>query len=89
MSLDIEAILAEVKSWNEKFQTNETLYPNVGMVQFMTLAAEIERLQAQVDRIKVARSNHPKCDKYEDDEGITCGWMRAVQDIDRALEETE
>lgn len=52
MGLDIEAILAEVKSWNEKFQTNETLYPKVGMVEFMTLAAEVERLQAQVEAVK-------------------------------------
>ena len=42
---------------------------------------------ATLDRIRRALENHPKCDKYNDDDEGMCGWKRAVSDITRALED--
>lgn len=51
------------------------------------LVAEVRRLQGQIAAVKEALSGHPKCDRYEDSSGITCGWKRAVHTITYALEE--
>ncbi|SNS43342.1 hypothetical protein SAMN06309944_0235 [Micrococcales bacterium KH10] len=52
------------------------------------LLAEVDRLQAQVDAVRAALANHPKaCDLYDKDEAVTCGWKRAVMDVEQALGE--
>lgn len=38
-------------------------------------------------RIVRARGNHPACDRHDDGDPVTCGWKRAVQDIDAALDD--
>jgi hypothetical protein len=49
------------------------------------LEAEVARLRGNLDAVRLARSNHPECDKHKGDDPITCGWKSAVLDIDRAL----
>lgn len=49
----------------------------------LALIERVERAEAQLAAIRVARSSHPECDKDES----TCGWKRVVQDIDAALSE--
>lgn len=45
--------------------------------------------EQMIDKIKAARSNHPECDKHDENDPVTCGWKRAVQDIDKVLQEHE
>jgi len=49
------------------------------------LIDEVNRLTDVLEKIKVARSNHPECEKHPDDDVVSCGWKVVVQDIDRAL----
>ncbi|MFC4124900.1 hypothetical protein [Nocardia rhizosphaerae] len=52
------------------------------------LADEIETLRTQLDRIREALAQHPRCDVHpDDDEPITCGWMRAVASVQWALDQ--
>lgn len=51
------------------------------------LAAALSRAEETIEAVRVARANHPECDKVPD--GISCGWKSAVQDIDAALAEHE
>lgn len=51
------------------------------------LVAEVRRLRGQIAAVKEALSGHPKCDRYEESEGISCGWKSAVHTITYALEE--
>lgn len=55
----------------------------------LDLIQRIEELEATLQRVRDARSNHPEipeCDRYTDDDVIVCGWKSAVQSIDQALE---
>jgi len=49
------------------------------------LVAERDALQAQLDRVRSARSNHPECDRHSADDSVLCGWKCVVLDIDAAL----
>jgi hypothetical protein len=49
------------------------------------LEADNARLFAVLERVRAARSNHPECDVHKNDDPVTCGWKRAVQDIDKVL----
>ena len=49
---------------------------------------KLEELEATLQRVRDARANHPdipECDRYTADDIITCGWKRAVEEIDQAL----
>ena len=51
------------------------------------LVAEVERLTAQIDAVKVAVSNHPNpCTIHPNDDPVTCGWKNAFTDVVKALE---
>lgn len=39
--------------------------------------------------IRAALADHPRCDIHPDDDPITCGWKRAVFDIQAALDREE
>jgi hypothetical protein len=52
------------------------------------LEAENAKLVATLEAVRAARSNHPECDVHKEDDPVTCGWKRAVQEIDRALVRT-
>ena len=47
--------------------------------------SERDAALAVIERVKSARSDHPQCDVHDNDDPISCGWKRAVLDIDRAL----
>lgn len=51
-------------------------------------ARELHHFETEqiIEKIKIARSNHPECDKHDENDPVTCGWKRAVQDIDAAME---
>ena len=53
------------------------------------LDAENERLRAVIAEVETALSNHPECDKYGPDDVISCGWKKAVADVQRAVEGVE
>lgn len=51
------------------------------------LCDEIDALEATIQRVNTALSNHPRtCDKHTDESPITCGWKRAVIDVQDALD---
>lgn len=57
--------------------------------QTLALIDRIRELEATIQRVRDARSNHPaipECDRYTDDDAIKCGWKSAVESIDKALE---
>lgn len=45
--------------------------------------AEQQRI---IERVREALAGHPQCDKYADDDPITCGWKSAVRSIQWALD---
>jgi hypothetical protein len=51
------------------------------------VAAERHDALAVIERVKAARSDHPTCTVHDAGDPITCGWKRAVLDIDAALAE--
>lgn len=53
------------------------------------LCDEVERLRSIVAGVQAALADHPKCDKYEPDDVISCGWKKAVADVQRAVEGVE
>lgn len=55
----------------------------ITMNEVVEMAKEIIALRDALRAIKLARDNHPECDKDE----TACGWKRVVQDIDEVLEE--
>ena len=57
----------------------------VAKEECVRLELELEAALAVIARVKAARSGHPKCDVHAGDGTISCGWKRAVLDIDRAL----
>lgn len=46
---------------------------------------ERDALAAVVEQVRAARSDHPACEKHPEREPVSCGWKRAVLDIDAAL----
>lgn len=57
---------------------------DMGIAEFKQSRA-LSRAEETIDAVRAARANHPECDKVPD--GISCGWKRAVQDIDATLTE--
>lgn len=53
------------------------------------LRTERDQLAAVVDRVQEALAGHPRCEKYAGDDPITCGWKKAVLDVQAALEGTD
>lgn len=47
--------------------------------------SRLAQAEAVIAKIREARGNHPVCDVHPDDEPVSCGWKRAVLDIDAAL----
>lgn len=41
--------------------------------------------EAVIDRVKEARGQHPECAEHPEGDATSCGWKRAVLDIDAAL----
>lgn len=56
-------------------------------------SARTAALEAVIDRARTALSGHPRCEVHPADDLVSCGWKRAVADVQRALvtdiEETE
>lgn len=49
------------------------------------LLARVRELEATVEKVREAVSGHPKCDIYDDDDPITCGWKSAYRSVVKAL----
>jgi hypothetical protein len=47
--------------------------------------AERDALAASLAAVREARSGHPECDVHPEGDPVSCGWKRAVLDIDAAL----
>lgn len=45
-----------------------------------------EKAEAALARVEAALSAHPECDRYAEDDVITCGWKRAVHSVREAME---
>ena len=37
-----------------------------------------------LDKVRAALANHPRCDRHDDDDPVTCGWKSAVLDMQAA-----
>lgn len=48
--------------------------------------ADRDELRTTLARIREALARHPRCDIHPDDDPVTCGWKRAVADIQTALD---
>lgn len=42
--------------------------------------------EAIVEGVRAALATHPHCDVHPDDDPVSCGWKRAVADVEHALE---
>lgn len=54
-----------------------------------TVLALIERAraaEATLERVREAIARHPKCDRYEDSDPVSCGWKSAYASVLWALE---
>jgi hypothetical protein len=78
---------ADAKYWGElqaeragRAKDYEWMKAKVGEV-----AAERHDALAVIERVKAARSDHPTCTVHNAGDPVTCGWKRAVLDIDAAL----
>ncbi|MEV4127109.1 hypothetical protein [Nocardia sp. NPDC049707] len=50
-------------------------------------AKRIEDLESLADCVRSALSGHPRCDVHPDTGPVSCGWKRAVADVQHALGE--
>ncbi|MGI5222999.1 hypothetical protein [Nocardia sp. CA-290969] len=48
--------------------------------------ARIAELEALVGQVRAALAGHPRCDVHPDADPVSCGWKRAVADVQRALD---
>lgn len=39
-----------------------------------------------LDKVRAALAEHPRCDRHGGDDPVTCGWKRAVLDVQAALD---
>lgn len=51
--------------------------------------ASWDEQQRTIERIREALAGHPQCDRYADDDVITCGWKSVVRSIQWALDEED
>lgn len=47
--------------------------------------AERDAALSAIAKVQEAVSGHPECDRYDDDDAITCGWKNAYASVVRAL----
>lgn len=40
-----------------------------------------------IRRVRRALGNHPRCDVHPDEDAISCGWKRAVRDVQQAVDD--
>lgn len=50
------------------------------------ILAERDAALAREAKVREAVARHPKCDRYDDDGPISCGWKSAFRDVVRALD---
>ncbi|MBF6538201.1 hypothetical protein IU418_13405 [Nocardia farcinica] len=48
-------------------------------------SARTAALEAVIDRARTALAGHPRCEVHPADDLVSCGWKRAVADVQRAL----
>lgn len=52
----------------------------------LALLDRVERAEAATERIREAVSGHPECDRYSEDDVISCGWKSAYASVVAALD---
>lgn len=55
---------------------------------YLRMMRERDAALSTIAKVRAAVSGHPKCDQYEDDGPITCGWKNAYASVVRALEDS-
>lgn len=75
----LEQVTAERDELKVDFETKSIVH------ECCEKAQERDALAQTIERIKVARSNHPVCELHEGDGAVVCGWKSTVLDIDAAL----
>lgn len=48
-------------------------------------AAALRAAADQLEAVQAVLTRHPKCDKYDEDDVVSCGWKSAVRDITWAV----
>ncbi|WDS52096.1 hypothetical protein SEA_CARON_70 [Microbacterium phage Caron] len=61
--------------------------PSLDDLHVEAIIAERDALRRTLDAVEAARSGHPACDRHAPSSAVSCGWKRAIQDIDLALSE--
>lgn len=88
----LERAETERDQWHETAdEANETMFAYRSHAQVLGQqldAAEAERdaLAAKLAAVRAALAGHPRCDVHPGDDAITCGWKRAVADVQAVLD---
>lgn len=82
------AKIAEVYNRAYDIEWNLSLSSQGAIHAGVTAVAEWARREA-LKEVAAARSDAPKCDIYDDNEPVSCGWKRTVQTIDGILAEVK
>ena len=67
--------------WKSEGRTADLLAPKLRKAQ-----AERDAAVAAIERVRVAVSGHPECDRYEERGVISCGWKSAYASVVAALD---
>ena len=62
------------------------LHEGCAEVSYADLVAERDAALAALERVRAAVSGHPKCDRYEEGDVISCGWKSAYASVVAALD---
>ena len=70
------------------FTTIDAALPALRYMIWVEVEAALVQARAEaLQPIRDALAGHPHCDHHPDDDPISCGWKRAVADIQAALAE--
>lgn len=70
-----------------RFAMTPTRGPRPSVRDVIELRARAEKAEATIERVRAALANHPKaCEAHPDDDPISCGWKRAVLDVQTVLD---
>ena len=82
----IRELEAEVFKQRRKFDSM-AFFSDYHAKRARSAEAERDAALSTIAKVREAVSGHPKCDRYEDGDAITCGWKNAYASVVRAIEE--
>ena len=65
------------------------LQEEMGITNIMSEIRKEQIREEILAPIREALSNHPRCDVHPEDDPVSCGWKRAVLDVQNVLDRLE